>query len=592
MDNKQQLLAFALCGLVSLAQAGEKEELLKLRNTTTNLIKELVKQGVLTEKVADEMIKRAEADAEKQAANQAKAGGATDATPAEPGEVRVPYVPDFVKDEIRQQVRSELRADVTQDVIKEAKTQQWGVPSALPDWINRFKLSGDLRLRSQGDYMAPGNIGPVYGVGYYNYQAINNGASAINDLSNDAFYNTTTGRQWFRERLRLAIDAKINDSLKTGIRLATGNIPNPVSTNQTLGNYGGQYQFNLDRAFLKYEAVDTDGYKWLTVAGGRTQNPWFVGGGEFTGGSELVWDADLSFEGLYSTARHNLSSSDGIAEKSDSSRSVFMTVGAFPLQDSINNRATAGGAFSQSQSSHNKWMFGGQTGLEWGFDNQDVFSMAAAYYDYQNIKASVNNSQNLVNIGTSQNPSYVNSNCGINTANSNQSVPQFMQGGNSLTSICETNGFVGLAGLASDFKIVNVNGSYNMAMFAPYHVVLAGDFAKNIGNVMRNTALLNPYNSGTTAWQVRMDAGWPKVDRNGQWNVFAQYRYIESNAVLDAYTDSDFHLGGTNAKGWSMGGNYGIMKNTWLTGRWLSTDVITGPKWGIDTLQLDINTRF
>ena len=584
MDNKQQLLAFALCGLVGLAQAGEKEELLKLRNTTTNLIKELVKQGVLTEKVADEMIKRAEADAEKQAASQAKAGSAADTTPAEPGEVRVPYVPDFVKDEIRQQVRSELRADVAQDVIKEAKAQQWGVPSALPDWINRFKLSGDLRLRSQGDYMAPGNNSPASpGGGYYNnYQAINNGASFSPDVANESFYNTTTGRQWFRERLRLAIDAKINDSLKTGIRLATGNIPNPISTNQTLGNYGGQYQFNLDRAFLKYEAVDSDGYKWLTVAGGRTQNPWFVGGGEFTGGSELVWDADLSFEGIYTTARHNLSSSDGIAEKSDSSRSVFMTVGAFPLQDSLNNRATAGGAFSQSQSSHNKWMFGGQTGLEWGFDNQDVFSMAAAYYDYQNVKASINN-----NIYTNI------SSCANNTANNNQSVPQFMQGGNSVTAICtDASNNPGLVGLASDFKIVNVNGSYNMAMFAPYHVVLAGDFAKNIGNVMRNAALLNPYNSGTNAWQVRMDAGWPKVDRNGQWNVFAQYRYIESNAVLDAYTDSDFHLGGTNTKGWSMGGNYGIMKNTWLTGRWLSTDMISGPKWGIDTLQLDINTRF
>jgi hypothetical protein len=62
--------------------------------------------------------------------------------------------------------------------------------------------------------------------------------------------------------------------------------------------------------------------------------------------------------------------------------------------------------------------------------------------------------------------------------------------------------------------------------------------------------------------------------------------------VLDAFTDSDFHLGGTNAKGWVVGGNYGLMKNTWLTGRWLSSDVITGPKYGIDTLQVDINTRF
>jgi Putative porin len=70
------------------------------------------------------------------------------------------------------------------------------------------------------------------------------------------------------------------------------------------------------------------------------------------------------------------------------------------------------------------------------------------------------------------------------------------------------------------------------------------------------------------------------------------YKYIERDAVLDAYNDSDFHLGGTNAKGWVIGGNYGLMKNLWFTGRWLSTDVITGPKYGIDTLQLDLNAKF
>ncbi len=31
--------------------------------------------------------------------------------------------------------------------------------------------------------------------------------------------------------------------------------------------------------------------------------------------------------------------------------------------------------------------------------------------------------------------------------------------------------------------------------------------------------------------------------------------------------------GGTNSKGWFIGGNYGLMKNVWLTGRWLTADV-------------------
>ena len=68
MNHNKRLLALVLSGLVGIAQAGEKEELLKLRNTTTNLIKQLVKQGVLTENMAEQMIKQAEADAEQQVA--------------------------------------------------------------------------------------------------------------------------------------------------------------------------------------------------------------------------------------------------------------------------------------------------------------------------------------------------------------------------------------------------------------------------------------------------------------------------------------------------------------------------------------------
>jgi len=362
MDNKKQLMALALCGMVSVAQAGEKEDLLKLRNTTTNLIKELVKQGILTEKIADEMIKKAEEEAEAQTAEQsAKNAGVA----AEPGEIRVPYVPEFVKDEIRQQVRSELRADVVSDVMQQAKTQKWGMPEALPEWISRFKISGDLRLRSQNDFMSSDNA-MFPSSNFQNVQAINQ-AGGVNAAGLNGFINTSEDRHRFRERLRLAIDADVAEGLKAGIRLATGNMPDPVSTNQTLGNTGSQYEFNLDRAFLKYDAVNEQGFKWLTVAGGRIANPWYVGGGEFTGGSELVWDTDLSFEGFAATYRYSLDSMspqetrhhDDHQGAQVNRHSVFATVGAFPLEEF-------------DVSSNDKWLFGGQVGVDWGFQNQDA----------------------------------------------------------------------------------------------------------------------------------------------------------------------------------------------------------------------------
>ena len=565
MDNKKQLIALALCGLVGVAQAGEKEELLKLRNTTTNLIKELVKQGVLTEAVANEMIKKAEADAEAQAQQQQ---ASKKADVPEEGEVRVPYVPDFVKDEIRQQVRTELRADVVHDVMQEAKTQKWGVPDALPEWISRFKLSGDLRLRSQNDFMGDQNQAGSY----FNYMAINQlGGTTAARLN--GFVNTTNDRHRFRERLRLAVDTKVTESVKAGIRLATGNVPDPVSTNQTLGNTGSQYEFNLDRAYLKYEAVDDEGFKWLTVSGGRIANPWYVGGGEFTGGSELVWDIDLSFEGFAATYRHSLSGSDSLKTTNDDKRSIFITAGAFPLQEA-------------ALSANDKWLFGSQVGLDWGFENQDSFKAGLAYYDYENIKARPNDSLHQT--------------CDLTRPDNDLSVPQFMQFGNTVAAICQegTNGkaseLVGKWGLASDFRIVNVSFAYDMARFAPHHLILSGDFAKNVGFNPNSVSQLvtSPVDDQTNAWQVRLDFGWPKVDHFKQWNVFAFYKYVQRDAVLDAYTDSDFHLGGTNAKGWVVGANYGLMKNVWATGRWLSTDVITGPIYSNDVLQLDLNTRF
>lgn len=581
MNHQKWLLALTISGLVGVAHAGEKDELLKLRNTTTNLIKQLVKQGVITDKMADEMIKQAEADAEQQAAIAKADRAGKEAVPAD--EVRVAYVPDFVKDEIRQQVRQELREDVASDVMQKAKNEQWGLPNALPDWTKRFKLSGDLRLRSQHDFMAKDNItGANTALFYPDVMAIND-AGGMQAAGIDAAMNTNDDRQQFRQRLRLGVDAQISESVSAGVRLATGNQRDPVSTNQTLGFTGQKYDFTVDRAYLKYDAIDDKKFKWLTVTGGRIANPFYTGGGEFSGGSELVWDTDLSFEGAAATFRHNLQGS-GLSNAGDSPRSLFLTAGAFPLQESAR--------------SSDKWLFGGQTGVDWGFDNQDNLKVGVAYYDFVNVQAKPNTVDPFT--------------CDLNSHANNASRPQFTQGGNTLANICRESSTrpVGALGYASDFDILNINASYDVAAMAPHHLRFSGDFAQNFGynqdEIIRtfgNSSILphGGVESGSSerikqdqnkAWQIRVDYGWQIVERPGNWNVFAAYKYVERDAVLDGLNDSDFHLGGTNNKGWYIGGNYGLMKNIWLTGRWLTADVITGPPFGVDVLQVDINTKF
>jgi hypothetical protein len=86
--------------------------------------------------------------------------------------------------------------------------------------------------------------------------------------------------------------------------------------------------------------------------------------------------------------------------------------------------------------------------------------------------------------------------------------------------------------------------------------------------------------------------GWPLVLERYRWRVTFAYKYLEADAVLDAFTDSDFHLGGTDAKGWILGGEYAVLDNTWITLRWITADAIDGAPFGVDVLQLDLNAKF
>jgi hypothetical protein len=61
---------------------------------------------------------------------------------------------------------------------------------------------------------------------------------------------------------------------------------------------------------------------------------------------------------------------------------------------------------------------------------------------------------------------------------------------------------------------------------------------------------------------------------------------------VDAFTYSDFHLGGTNAKGYFFGGGLGIARDIDLSARWYSAREVTGPAYSVDVIQVDLNGRF
>lgn len=562
--------------------AGEREEVLNLKNTTVNLIDIFVQQGLLDKQKAETLMKAAKVKAATDTKQQlaTEAAEQSDAKPKNPKSIRVTYVPEFVKDEIRREVIAGLTDNVVKEVKADAKKEQWGVPAALPEWLGNIKISGDMRLRAQDDFFGSDNSRNAY----LDYLDINQegGVLAAQNV-NKAYLNTTKDRLRLRERFRLAIDAKITDGLKAGLRLATSNQFSPVSSNQTLGNTGETYQVAIDRAFLQYDFIDDKQNDWFSLYGGRIANPWMS--------TEMVYSPDLSFEGFAGTFRWRMNQDDpvvksyrpaeangrfGLQMGPQTPDTLFMTLGAFPIQE-VN--------FSTSD----KWMFGGQLGADWLVHNDSRLKVAAAYYDYKNLRARANARDSFTN---------------------DWSAPQFSQKGNSMVPINSNDGFNSrcsnsqslpgqgcLFGLASDFKIFNATVMYDFADFAPVHALLSLDYAKNIGYDAKRIErefpgyLGNNNKARTDAAQVRLDVGDQEIKRFKDWSAIVAYRYVQRDAVLDAFTDTIFHQGGTDAKGWMIGGNYGLAKNTWLMFRWFNTDSIDGPPLSIDTATLDLNVR-
>ncbi len=492
------------------------------------------------ERLVDALVAEGVVPAEKRAEIVRRAIEKTAAEPAVPGEIRVQEVPEIVKDEIREQVRQELKEDVVKDIIREARTKRWGVPGAWPEWVDRIAVSGDVRVRGQSDNYATGN-----GVNFLDYQRIN---QARNFAVDPVFLNSTEDRDRLRVRMRLALDAQISQGASAGIRIASGSLLDPVSTNQTLGNTGRPFQVILDRAFLRYETSA----RAITTTAGRMPNPFF--------GTDLVWDPDLNFDGVAIKVAPRHFGGEGVVAYAFE---PFVTVGAFPLQE-------------VELSSRDKWLYGGQIGFGWKTAGGSRLRFGAAYYAYDGISGERN---------------------AVDSRLTDFTAPQFVQKGNSLFPISnesDPSSTSILFGLASDFREANATLSWELVGVLPVDLVATADYVKNVGfdrdDILTRTGLDLP--EETSAYGLALAVGRRKVAERGDWQVFGELRRLEADALLDAFTDSDFHLGGTNAEGWIAGLSYALRDRLLLTTRYVSTNEITGDPFGIDTLFIDFTGSF
>lgn len=549
-----------LVGQATAATAAPSE------NATVNLIRLLVQQGVLKQEQADGLI--AQAEKEAQQARQANAATAVAATgpAAAPGDVRVQYVPAAVRDQIRDQVKAEVMAT--------AKQENWAQPNTFPDWVSRISFDGDIRLRDESRYFSGNNSNEIV-----DYAKLNqSGPYDVNKNTNTQLpplLNTREDREnLFRLRARLGMKAVISPDWTAGIRLGTGNDNNPVSTTQTLGGGFGKKDIWLDQGYLTWKTTD-----YMSLTAGRFANPFYS--------TDMMYSGDLNFDGVAAIFNHRLNSDWGL----------FGTLGAFPVEYSPDTATTNG--FDKDES-ENKWMFGGQIGADWKINRSNSLKGSMAYYHFGDIQ------------GERSSPCSPWS--GQPACDTDGTRLAFMQKGNSLfllRDIAPNPATPGLTpqpqfvGLASKFNVLDLNLAWDSELPEDLKLRSQTNFIHNLaydkgemlkrseGQIVNNINSDGQFESGGNALLVQFTLGSAlEMRRKGDWNVLAGYKYIQPDALPDGFNDSSFHLGGTNAKGYFIGANYGLDKNIYASARWLSASEVYGAPFEVDVMQLELNTRF
>jgi len=600
---------------------------------TINLINRLVERGVLTQADATELIKQAEEDAasarvmavkqsEPQPSGAEEVGSQFSAEPppssaselnsTADGEdaVSVSYVPEVVKQQLREEIK--------QEVMEQAREENWANPRTLPTWTLRITPFADLRLRYEGIFYPSGNDDTG---AFPNFNAINTGPPF--DVTGTTFspqLNVNKDRERARIRARFGAEMDLEDGFTMGLRVATGETNTPTSTNQTLGvannAQGGnfsKYAIWLDRAFLRYQLGSEPGgallpdspaidkgknqiaepssfprTQWDFVAEvGRFDNPYFSV-------SELMWDEDLGWDGLALAGKYRIPTG-----RSPIGITPFATAGIFPV---FNTELNFSSNRPDKFSSEDKFLSGGQLGLNLQFGKDFSVTAAGAFYYFYNIEGKL--SDPFVPLTASD------------QGDTDDSRPAFAQNGNTYFPIRDIiptvdNGFgtkdqFQYFGLASKFRVVDVTSSLDYGHFDPIHMTLFGEWIENVafnyGDInaiaINNRGPNGPsgnrgrFAGGNIGWIVGLRVGHAALLKPWDWALGINYRYLESDATVDAFNDSDFGLGGTNVKGYSVFGALALSPRVALGVRWMSANQVAGPTFQRDIFQFDFNAKY
>jgi len=339
-----------------------------------------------------------------------------------------------------------------------------------------------------------------------------------------------------RFRVRFNVFADLGDQFRTGFTLASGDINDPTSTNQTLTSFYARKTVALDQAFIEYHPKQI---KELSFVAGKFRYPWF--------NTELTWDKDLNPEGAAET----------VAFKTETPVLKRFAVVAFQLPF-----AEVAATSVDSKRINQQITYGGQLQTTWQFVPHVQLSAYSGFYWYQNA----NSIALALARASSKNPQTpLTGSLPLGTGNTVQ---------NSIYTTIATN-VVTIAGKTYPTGVTSVYNAQYASAFALFDNIARFDIDTGharlpislIGDYVQNTEACDnayeitppPANTATVTYSQSHNFLCRAKDRRGYWAEVRlgslqkkgdfqfgyTHLYIEREAVLSNFNYSDI-LQGSN----------------------------------------------
>jgi len=379
---------------------------------------------------------------------------------------------------------------------------------------------------------------------------------SVNSNLTDTLSNSIQSN-WLLTRIRFGAEFGDTGPVTGGIRISSGETPNPTVPFVTLSNAFRPAAFGVDQAWATARPLDDRDRLQLVI--GRMKNP-FWRGSVGTVRTQMIWDDDVNPAGAALT---------GQIYKS--------TTGPFPF--TIEDTA----AYMQIQSLLDT-RFVGLTGTVGGYGDQLRFlskyvDAAIAYYEWFNLNTglSVPTSQAALGYVSTQTPTSAflllsglqQTNTVVNYGAANGAATGFLDPTYKiLNPTAQVHVPFKNAALGDPDAYVLLDYAHN---FLPNHVLTAqGNLVSpNAATCVSCTAVQTSGTGTRNATQYDNGVGVTLGARLGDktyqrslhpLNVWATYRYVQSDATLSTFADSDLGAG-TGYQGFGLGTNYRIFKN-------------------------------